>query len=60
MTKDEEWELLVRIDERVEALHTWTEKHEGLHKEERQSQRKWLGIFITSIVGIVVRLVFWK
>jgi F0F1-type ATP synthase assembly protein I len=64
MTKEEEWELLVRVDERTEALaqkvDSWIETHEKIHTEQRASVQKWLGILATFIGGIIIRLIFWK
>ena len=64
MNREERDELLVRVDERTEALyswvHEWTEKHEELHKEQRASTQKWLGILATLVGGIITRLIFWR
>lgn len=53
-------ELLVRIDERVEALHSWTQAHEAEHKEQRATLHKWLGILVTLVGGILTKLIFWE
>lgn len=60
MNDNERDELLVRVDERVKALHDWTSKHEEDHKAQRASIHKWLGIIVTFILGIISKLIFWN
>jgi len=60
MTDDERDTLLIRVDERTGVLHEWIKTHEELHKEQRSYFHKWLGILTTSIIGIVVKILFWK
>ena len=49
----------IRLEERQIALHAWSLEHKEEHKTYRANLQKWLGIIVTSLVGIITKLFFW-
>lgn len=60
MNSEERNELLIRLDEKTDALCRWTLKHEEDHKEQKASIRRWLYPVYTAVIGVVLKLVFWN
>ena len=64
MNNDERDQLLVRVDERVQAISTrmgdWIDKHEDQHKEERARNSKWILALFSLVAGTLAKMFFWK
>ena len=60
MNNEDRDNLLIRMDERIKALHDWSQEHKEEHKTSKANIQKWLGVIVTALVGIVSKIIFWK
>jgi hypothetical protein len=60
MNENEQHDLLIRLDEKTDALCRWTTGHDELHKEQRSVVRRVIYPVYAAIIGIIVKLVFWN
>ena len=62
MNEEERDELLIRVDQRTNDcdnwIKDWIKSHEQLHKDNKSYLHKWLLGIVTTLIGLVAKMLF--